>query len=107
MFAVALAVKSVLHYGLHGGNLTVNKVFHATRQRVVVKREAPDDNVRGNELFYAACHIIVLEALAGCALPAGKAALTGLDVELVNVELFKFHLGFALQTLYEGVCQAK
>lgn len=57
MLAVALAVKSVLHYGLHGGNLTVNKVFHATRQRVVVKREAPDDNVRGNELFYAACHI--------------------------------------------------
>lgn len=81
MLAVALAVISVLHYGLHGGNLTVDKVFHAAGQRVVVKREAPDDNVRGNELFYAACHIVVFKALAGCALPAGKAALTGLYME--------------------------
>ena len=65
------------------GELPVDQVFQRAGNRIIIQRKTPYGNVRPEQILDDLTHIILYKALSGGAVPAGKAAETGPDIQLI------------------------
>ena len=69
------------------GQLPVDKIFQKPRNAEIVKRKAPDHEIRPQLSFDALLHVVCHHAFARRFVPAGKTAPTGSDLFLGKVQL--------------------